>query len=743
MSAPVKRPRAVPVVKEKAKVTDEAVRFEAILASAPSPFSDAVLPNAFRETPDVPSIHGDARARCLALVREARDAARTSLQVVTGGPGEGKTHLIAWLRRQSEEGWRKGTATGRFALTVVPPLRSLASARHHVLQEVVRQLSVRLSTMHVDEATDTPIEILLWRALLAIAKLLVTDKSTPADLRTRLEDATQENPDKHLSACVMTLQHAWPLVERAFVDAALRLPALAAADRDVVRVLARFPRGDEADRTAIVDWLGGASISADRLEALGTSLVLDEEAEAGRGLKTLLVFAHLAATPVALAFDQIEGTQRLGPDALTIFLDTVADLYNDCPSTVILLFCQTLILPVLIEKATEHARARLEDSPVLHLKALTPDDALLIVETRMRHFWEGAAERPTDLLFPLGRERIRTEIEKGQLRTARVVVKHFHSLLREPAAQRNAFVPPAPPPPDDVIRRKLDVLVEEEARTARPPDARAEVAQSVIFDLFQQADIAKRSIGAATIREVERHRAQKTSLEGIRFVVGRGEETKRVYLESSNREHGKSTAATIKRFADVLEAKQADVTVLLREDAFPLPPATKKALIELGPRSVVLRLNEGEIAPLAAIESLLNAAAAGDVPANRKTALDIAVEHLETKLPIQGRIVAAVLPAAAAPVLLQVPSVKRPSVDEHPPTSRDPALVEHRTNKILEHLRTTRPFEPVAQLATALGLTVEVVHADLQALAARGDIDLVSDRNRAAVVLLRPEVLSR
>jgi len=69
MSAPVKRPRAVPVVKEKAKVTDEAVRFEAILASAPSPFSDAVLPNAFRETPDVPSIHGDARARCLSLVR--------------------------------------------------------------------------------------------------------------------------------------------------------------------------------------------------------------------------------------------------------------------------------------------------------------------------------------------------------------------------------------------------------------------------------------------------------------------------------------------------------------------------------------------------------------------------------------------------------------------------------------------------------------------------------------------------
>ena len=690
----------------------------------------------------MPSIHGDARARCLALVREARDAGRTSLQVVTGGPGEGKTHLIAWLRRQSEEGSRKGTATGRFALTVVPPLRSLASARHHVLQEVVRQLSVRLSTMHVDEATDTPIEILLWRALLAIAKILVADKSTPAELRTRLEDATLENPDKHLSACVMTLQHAWPLIERAFVDAALRLPALAAADRDVFRVLAQFPRGDEAERTAIVDWLGGASLSADRLEALGSSLVLDEEAEAGRGLKTLLVFAHLAATPVALAFDQIEGTQRLGPDALTVFLDTVADLYNDCPSTVILLFCQTQILPILREQATDHARDRLDDAPALHLRRsrrTRPSSS-----SRRGCGTSGKAPpRGRRICFFRSVERGSSEIERGQLRTARAVVRHFHSLLREPAAQRDAFVPPAPPPPDEVIRRKLDSLVEEEARTARPPDARAEVTQSVVFDLFHQADLAKRQIGAATIREVERHRARKTSLEGIRFVVGRGDQTKRVYLESSNREHGKSTASTVKHFADVLEAKQADVTVLLREDAFALPPATKKALVELGPRSVVLRLSEGEIAPLAAIESLLNAAAAGDVPANRKTALDIAVEHLEAKLPIAARIVAAVLPAVAAPVVLQVPSVKRPSVDEQPPMSRDPVLVEQRTSKILDHLRTKRPFEPVAQLATALGLTVEVVHADLQALAARGDIELLSDRNRAAVVLLRPEVLSR
>lgn len=745
----VKRPTAratkvvVPTKMRAPAVTPDAAKFEAILAAAPSsPFSDAVLPNAFRETPDVPSIHGDARQRCLSLVRDARDAGRTSLQVIAGAPGEGKTHLIAWLRRQSEEAWRKDTETGRFALTVVPPLRSLTSARHHVLQEVVRQLSIRLSTVHVDEATDTPIEILLWRAFHAIARLIVAEKSTPADLRGRLEDAVATNPNKFLSSFVQDLRHAWPLLERGFVDAALRLPALAPADREVFRVLARFPRGDDADRTAIVDWLGGASISAERLEALGTALVLDEEAEAGRGLKTLLVLAHLAATPVALAFDQIEGIPRLGQDAITIFLDTIADLYNDCPSTVILLFCQTQVLPMLREQATEHARDRLDDLPPLHLKGLTPDEAFLLVETRMRHFWEGATERPTDLLFPLSRERVLAEVERGNLRSARGVVRYFHQLLREPPEQRKAFVAPAAPPPADVVRRKLDALVEDEAKTARPPDTRAEVTQSVVFDLLEQAQQSERSIGEVRVREVERHRASKTSMEGVRLVVERGSEKKRVYLESSNREHGKSTASTMKRFASVIEANQADVAVLLREEAFPLPPASKKALVELGPRGVMLRLGEGEIPPLAAIEALLNAAAAGDVPVNRKTALDIAVAHLDKHLGIQQRIVDAVLPAA--PAVVPAPSVKRPSVDiEVPPTSRDPALVAQRTSKILEHLRLRRPFEPVAQLASTLGLSLEAVHADLQELVARGEVEIATDRNRAAVALLRPEAVAR
>jgi hypothetical protein len=714
--------------------------FEAILATSPSPFSDAVLPNAYRETPDVPQIHRAARERCLSLVHDARKTNRTALQVILGDAGEGKTHLIAWLRRQSEEGWRKETATGRFALTVIPPLRSLSRARHHVLQEVVRQLSIRLpGEVHVDAATDTPIEILIWRALLAVGRILVQQKSTPAEVRLRLEDATGENPDRRLAFCVEELKQAWKIVGSAFVDAALRLPELAAVDREVFRTVARFPEGDEAERTAIVDWLGGAGLSSDRLEALGTSLVLDDEAEAARGLKTLLSLAQLAGTPVALAFDQIEGVARLGADAISELLGTITELYNEAPGTVLLLFCQTQLWPGLRAEAPLHVRDRLDDAPALYLKALTPEEAFLLVEARMKHFWHGVANGPSDALYPFTHARIMTDIERVPLRTPRAVVKHFHALLREPPEQRGAFVAPAPLLPADVVARKLDRLIDEERGTTRPPDSRAALVQSVAQDILQHASTSKRAIGSVTVEEVSTHRARKTSAEGLRIVLRRNDERRRVYVESSNSQHGKSAASTVKRLADVVSAEQADVALLLREESFPLPPVAGKTLIEMTSRGALLRLTEGQIAPLAAIEALLNAAAAGDLPVDRKTALEIAIDHLGARLKLSEAIVTAAFPSEPRVAPTSDRSLPIGTTVKGPPIDR--TTLETYVGSVLGYLRGERAFEPEAQLATRLGMSVEKIEAAVHELASRGLVDVVADRNRAPIVLLRPEGL--
>lgn len=720
-------------------------RLEAILAGSPSPFSDAVLPNAFRETPDVPQIHRLARERCLALVREARIANRTSLQVILGDAGEGKTHLIAWLRRKAEEGWRKETSGGRFAVTVIPPIRSLSRARHHILQEVVRQLSIRLpDNVHVDAATDTPIEILVWRALLAICRLLLDDRSTPPALRARIEEATSVDPERFLSLSVEQLKDAWKVAGSAIVDAALRLPELAPVDREVFRIVARFPEGEEAERTAIVDWLGGAGLGADRLEALGTSLVLDDEPGAARGLSTLLALARLAGTPVVLAFDQIEGVARLGSEAISEMLGTIAEIYNEAPGTVFLVFCQTQLWPTLHREAANHVRDRLDDAPPLYMKALTPEEAFLLVEARMKHFWQSTPNGPSDPLYPLTRAQVSTDIERVPLRTPRAVLKHFHALVREAPERRSSFTPPSPPAPADIVERKLASLIEEESRTTRPPDSRAALVQSVVRDLLVQASTQKRPIRGATVEEVASHRARKTGLEGLRIVLRRNTDRRTVYVESSNSQHGKSAAATMKRLNDVVASAGADVALLLREEVFPLPPVASKTLLEMTPRGALLRLTERQVVPLAAIEALLNAAAAGDLPVERKTALDIAVEVLAEKLGIVEELVDGAFGSRAEGGDVRPPISAASLVGSgEASVAIAPAALERYVELVLDHLRAERAFEAATQLAACLGISVEKVDGAIHELESRRLVDIVVDRNRAPVVLLRPEGLAR
>jgi hypothetical protein len=120
------------------------------------------------------------------------------------------------------------------------------------------------------------------------------------------------------------------------------------------------------------------------------------------------------------------------------------------------------------------------------------------------------------------------------------------------------------------VRRKLDALLEDERRATHPPDARAALTQGVLEDIFRHASALSRPVHGVIVEDVALHRARKTSIEGVRLVLRRNEERKRVYLESSNSEHGKSAASTIKRLSDVVAADQADVAVLVREEAFPL-----------------------------------------------------------------------------------------------------------------------------------------------------------------------------
>ena len=489
-----------------------------LLASSPNPFSDAVLPNAYRDTPDVPSIHQPVRTLILDLVQSVRDSGNTSLQVITGDAGEGKTHLLAWLRRVSEQSWRRNDGRA-FALAPIAPLRTLDRPMHHVLQEMVWRLAATLpQTSHTDTATDSPFELVLWRGLLSVINrvqpLLGHGEPGVDKLRTLLA----LRPERYLATFVDQISEIWPELEELVVDRALRLPEMVEMDREVFRILARFPRPQL--RSEILDWLGGASLPPERLARLGVGFTLEGETEASRALRSLLLVASLARLPIVLAFDQIEAIVRLGEEGITELLDTLSDLYNEGRGAAVLVFCQTHLWPKLRETAQIPVRDRLETSPVVNLKALTPEEGLAIVEARLAHFWQGHGATPPSPQYPFGAQHALEVIRRENLRTPRALLMFFRSLVRDPAGLPAPEPPPAPAA--DVVRRKLSSLRDEESRApARSPEARAAIAQGMLRELFLHARRSGKPVGPAAVVDAGEMRVSKTRHAGRGWCSGR------------------------------------------------------------------------------------------------------------------------------------------------------------------------------------------------------------------------------
>ncbi len=137
----------------------------ALARAQPNPFAGSVLRNGF-EPPqaDVPEIHAEQRRQLRALVEEVRQTGRLALQVVTGEPGDGKTHLLATLRAEAEGSW--GTTGAERVMVPIDPLRDPDAPFVHVLQGLVRGLRRPLGRQPpVPDSLATPLDRILWGIL--------------------------------------------------------------------------------------------------------------------------------------------------------------------------------------------------------------------------------------------------------------------------------------------------------------------------------------------------------------------------------------------------------------------------------------------------------------------------------------------------------------------------------------------------------------------------------------------------
>ncbi len=692
-----------------------------VLSEAPSPFSDSVLTHAFRDPPDAPGIHGGIRRQLRDLIHHVGGSGESVVQVVTGDPGEGKTHLLSWLRKSSDDSLH--AAGGQpFVLAPIEPIRSTDSIFHHVLHETVRHLSRPLPLVgHLDSAVASPLSFILLRALVRIARMVRAAPWVSPALADTLDSVLPDRPSLFLGAFAEVASVCWDQVERDFVAAAQRLEALGGIDRELFRVVAGFPHPDHRDD--LVAWLGGASVSEEVATRLGSRIVLSGESEAWRGLQLLIHLAGLAEAPLVLAFDQIEGTERLGDEAVAAWLSALGEIYNAGGSTLLLVLCQTQIWPRLRAQTQQQVRDRLEALPPIPLLALRPEEAVALIELRMQRFWHGVGLVPEVPSYPFDRRELLQMVQANRLRTPRAVLRHMRRVLDErtgraiPEAAATTAPPAEASAPRTEVRRRLAAIIDEEGRRRpRMPEVREQIVQGAMREALVAAWMSTRPVAGAKIESVDSPSGRSKAKNGTLVTFLRDGKRRRLYFETNNSAYGQSVAAAVKRLRDMLRDGQADRAMLLRETALPLPPTSRDLVHRLAPRGFVFWLEPAVVAPLAAFEQLLNAAAAGDVPVReddvRRAAFDIDA----------------------------VDSVVSRTVDAAFQDDRTASAAPHPwAEEVLSFLRDGRAMVPLPALVGSLDAPAERVHEAAEALVSQGMACMKLDRNRVPVLFLRPE----
>ncbi len=593
---------------------------EKLALAQSNPFLDSVLRNGFEQPlSDVPEIHAGVRQRLRGLVEDVRRTGELRLQVVTGEPGDGKTHLLATLRAEAEESWLKPGAER--AMVPIEPVRDPDAPFTHMLRALVAGLSRPLAK-EPPEGPSAPIEFILWR-ILTRAVRSVAGSGELAEVNRLLPE-----PEGHPGLVAAWLRAHWSRVEPALLRGLHKLPSPEHVDADVWTVLCRFPREDLSH--LVLRWLGGHSLAEDDLAKLGVREPLDGEDRAYLALSTLL---HLSDVPIALGFDQLEGIARLGEDAVSLFLQALADqLYSGGGRALVVLFCQADVWQGFQRAARRQVQDRLAQGPALHLAPMSPELGEKLVAKRLDGMWKGLGQTPPHATFPFPEGFVRRAIADNGLRGPRRVLSWFANLgLTSSPPQR---IEVKAKEPRQVARDAYTRIQEEVAHEKdRSPDELASVAQGAMATILGHA--AGSPLAGTQVVRAGRSAVGKSRIAGVEAKLAREGKELTVYAEASNSQNGKSAASTIKRFKDAL--KKADRVLLLRDEKLALPPKARQDLAELGPRAATVRLASEDAASFAAIERLLNQAAARDIDVPPEVAAAVVLEEIAPKLDVVRR----------------------------------------------------------------------------------------------------------
>lgn len=571
------------------------------------PFADPVArldPDAL-PPPDVATIHAPARATIAEAIGVVARERRSQMVLVTGDPGMGKTHQLAHLRRRAE---------GQYVCVDVPPLKDVAGPFTHVARYAVQGL-----------AAAGVLERILWDVLRQIAAAVRADADEHGDddVVDRIDQALIGG--EQFAMAFRNLAQQDPGLGPLLYKRGRRLAPLAGLPADFGKVLCRVT-DREAER-AIIDWLRVAELADEDLAILDLKHGIADET---RAFEVLRALCQCATRPVVLCLDQIESVAGLiGADGVAKMFTALMELYQQAPLAIVLM-CQTQQWVDLRKDVPQAALDRIRVVPPLAKP--TGAEAEAVIASRLAPVWTAAGSHPPYPTWPFTAEFIRALVDERRPTIRQLLLEHDGLLaeMRRTGEVRELVGPGSAAtttPPraiammssGDALRAARDKYRRgaSERRELGTPAFREELVRNAVLELLDAAKEQSQPIGGvriAVIDQPDKPRNGPRPPAVITLDTPHGPRRLAVDVHSGP---AQATVRVLSRLRDLVEEREADCAVLLRERAAPLPESARKShelLAEISARGgAVVWLEEDEALRLVGAELLLDAAGAAEV----------------------------------------------------------------------------------------------------------------------------------
>lgn len=322
---------------------------------------------------DVESIHEDARStfqRMLLRATTPPGLRSGRILVLRGAAGAGKTHLLRAFRR-----YVHGGHAGFFAYMQMTS--KVDNYGRYVLRNVIDSLD-----QPYDEALDTR------SGLVRVADVLAS-RALDEDARARLQEA----PDLEGGEVV-----------RIVFDAADRLLSQdrhRRADLDLLRALLFLHRQDSKLKSRVLKYLRCEDYPPADRKLLGGIAPRKAEDDPQRTLEMLgQILWSLGDQALVVCLDQLEGMYDVDQSErhFRVAMDTVADLADRVPSSIVVVSCLDDYYCKLKERLPPPLQHRLEQDPepIQLGSPRTTEEIREIVAARMRYLYTNAGVAPVE-----------------------------------------------------------------------------------------------------------------------------------------------------------------------------------------------------------------------------------------------------------------------------------------------------------------------------------------------------------